>query len=60
MSSYTKDAHNQRGARPDTPDAAEGVRKEDGFKASVWGVINEQPVAESFAYDNFNDTTIQH
>ncbi|KAG5723996.1 hypothetical protein E4T56_gene11219 [Termitomyces sp. T112] len=30
------------------------------FKASVWGVINEQPVADSFAYNDSNDDTIRH
>ncbi|KAF8077790.1 DASH complex subunit Dad3-domain-containing protein [Lyophyllum atratum] len=31
------------------------------FKASVWGVINEQPVAESSGYDdNSNDRTVRH
>ncbi|KAG6814556.1 hypothetical protein H0H92_000084 [Tricholoma furcatifolium] len=30
------------------------------FKASVWGVINEQPVADSSTYDNSNDNTIRY
>lgn len=28
------------------------------FKASVWGVINEQPVAEDYYQDN--ESTVQH
>ncbi|KAF6764031.1 DASH complex subunit Dad3-domain-containing protein [Ephemerocybe angulata] len=29
------------------------------FKASVWGVINDQPAPEAY-YDSSNNTTIQH
>ncbi|EAU88720.1 hypothetical protein CC1G_01093 [Coprinopsis cinerea okayama7 len=29
------------------------------FKASVWGVINEQPAPEGY-YNDSNETTIQH
>ncbi|TEB36432.1 hypothetical protein FA13DRAFT_1787872 [Coprinellus micaceus] len=29
------------------------------FKASVWGVINDQPAPDAY-YDTTNDTTIQH